>query len=105
MITRSLGRAATHVPGLRQLPVFKLISIAEVGLLARDHLLRLSPAERRRLIGLVRIARGRPSHLSAADREELAELVAKLEPRLLAGEAVDRISPVSLPKRFTRGRR
>ncbi|MEO8968173.1 MAG: hypothetical protein ABI355_11125 [Solirubrobacteraceae bacterium] len=105
MITRSLGRAATHVPGLRRLPVFKLISIAEVGLLARDHLLRLSPAERRRLIGLVRIARGRPSQLSAVDRQELAELVAKLEPRLLAGEAVDRISPVPLPKRVTRGRR
>ncbi len=105
MITRSLGRAATRVPGLRRLPVFKLISIAEVGLLARDHVLRLTPAERQRLIVLIRIARGRPSRLSAVDREELAALVAKLEPRLLAGEAVDRISPVPLPKRVTRGRR
>jgi hypothetical protein len=67
--------------------------------------LRLTPAERHRLIALVRIARGRPSRLSAADREELADLVAKLEPRLLAGEAVDRISPVPLPKRITRGKR
>jgi hypothetical protein len=105
LITRSLGHAATHVPGLRRLPVFKLISIAEVGLLARDHLLRLTPAERHRLIELVRVARGRPSRLSATDREELAGLVAKLEPRLLAGEAVDRISPVPLPKRVTRGKR
>ena len=85
--------------------MFKLISIAEVGLLARDHVLRLTPAERHRLIDLVRIARGRPSRLSSADRQEFAELVAKLEPRVLAGEAVDRISPVPLPKRFTRGRR
>lgn len=105
LITRSLGRAATRVPGLRRLPMFKLISIAEVGLLARDHVLRLTPAERHRLIDLVRIARGRPSRLSSADRQELAELVAKLEPRLLAGEAVDRISPLPLPKRVTRGRR
>ncbi len=104
-LTRSIGRAATHVPGLRRLPVFKLISIAEVGLLARDHVLRLTPAERHRLIDLIRIARGRPSRLSTADREELADLVAKLEPRLLAGEAVDRISPVPLPKRVTRGKR
>lgn len=68
-------------------------------------MLRLTPAERQRLIGLVRSARGRPSRLSAADRDELAELVAKLEPRLLAGQAVDRISPVPLPKRVTRGKR
>jgi hypothetical protein len=67
--------------------------------------LRLTPAERHRLIDLVRVARGRPSRLSAADREEFADLVAKLEPRLLAGQAVDRISPVPLPKRVTRGKR
>ncbi len=85
--------------------MFKLISIAEVGLLARDHVLRLTPAERHRLVVLVRTARGRPNRLTAADRDELTELVAKLEPRLLAGEAIDRIFPVPLPKRVTRGKR
>ncbi len=54
---------------------------------------------------LVRTARGRPSRLGTAERHELADLVAKLEPRMLAGEAVDRISPVPLPKRIVRGRR
>src|SRR5665213_723060 len=103
LVTRSLGQVATHVPGLRRLPVLKLISIAEVAMLARERLLRLTPAERRRLLELVRIARGRPSHLGNADRDELAELVAKLEPRLLAGQAADRISPVPLPKRIVRG--
>ncbi|MGH2866310.1 MAG: hypothetical protein ACRDNK_01910 [Solirubrobacteraceae bacterium] len=102
-VTRSLGHVATHVPGLRRLPVLKLISIAEVGLLARDHVLRLTGPERRRLLGLIRIARGRPRNLSAADHDELTELVAKLEPRLLAGEAAGRISPVPLPKRVVRG--
>jgi hypothetical protein len=81
----------------------KLLSIAEVGMLARDHLMRLTPQERRRLIQLVRIARGRPSSLEKAQREELAELVAKLEPRVLAGQAVDRLSPVPLPQRMLRG--
>ena len=61
--------------------------------------------ERRRLVVLVRTGHGRPSRLRAAERDELAELVARLEPRLLAGEAVNRISPVPLPKRIVRGRR
>ena len=72
-------------------------------MLARQHLLRLTPAERRRLVGLLRVARGRPRNLSQAQRNELAELVAKLEPRLLAGEAVNKLSPVPLPKRILRG--
>lgn len=103
LVTRSLGHIATHIPGLRRLPVFKLIAIAEVGLLARDHVLRLTPPERRRLLELIRIARGRPRSLRDSDRDELTELVAKMEPRLLAGEAADRISPVPLPKRIVRG--
>ena len=72
-------------------------------MLARQHLLRLTPAERRRLVGLLRIARGRPRNLSRAQREELAGLVAKLEPRLLAGEAVNKLSPVPVPKRILHG--
>jgi hypothetical protein len=103
LVTRSLGHVATHVPGLRRLPVYKLIAIAEIGLLARDHVRRLTPPERRRLLELIRIARGRPSNLRDADRDELTELVARMEPRLLAGEAADRISPVPLPKRIIRG--
>ena len=105
LLSRSLGHAATHVPGLRRLPVFQLISLAEVGLLARDHALRLTPAERHRLIGLLRTAHGRPSRLGAVDREELAALVTKLEARFLAGEAVNRFSPIPLPKRVTHGKR
>lgn len=103
LATRSLGQVAAHVPGLRRLPVLKLLAIAEVGLLARDHVLVLTPAERRRLLALVRTAHGRPSTLQSSERDELAELVAKLEPRLLAGEAADHISPVPLPKRLVRG--
>ena len=93
------------MPGLRRLPVFKLISIAEIGLLARDHVMRLTPEERHRLLELIREARGRPSRMSAAERDELAVLVARMEPRRLAGEAADRISPVPLPRRVVRGPR
>lgn len=104
-VTRTIGRAASHVPGIRKIPVVYLISVAEIGLLAHNHLMRLTPDERRRLIALVRAARGRPSKLDDGERDELAHLVAKLEPRLLAGQAVGKISPVWLPKRVTEGSR
>jgi hypothetical protein len=104
-IPRSIGRAATRVPGIRRIPVLKLLAAAEIGLLARDHVMRLSPDERRRLIKLVRVAHGRPGNLDPAQRDELAQLVTKLEPRLLAGEAVGRLSPFPIPRRITHGPR
>ncbi len=105
MTSRTLALATSRVPGIRRIPVLKLLAIAEIGLLAHDHLMRLAPAERRRLLRLVRVAHGRPSSLAQSEREELADLVSKLEPRLLAGEAVDRLSPLPIPRRITHGRR
>lgn len=100
-----IGSAATRIPGLRRLPVFKLIAVAEVALLARTHIGKLQPAERRRLLELVRIGRGRMRNLSDDERAELAGLVATLEPRLFAGLVADKFSPVPLPHRFVRGAR
>jgi hypothetical protein len=94
-----------RIPGLKRLPVMKLIAIGEVALLARSHAMRLSGDERRRLIALVRKGRGRRSRLSDAEREELSKLVAKAEPRLFAGAVADKLSPVPLPRRLVRGRR
>lgn len=103
-VTHALGRAAERVPGLRRIPVVKLLSAAEIGLLARDHLGRLAPDERRRLVGLVATGRGRRSRLTAREREELERLLVKLAPRQLMGDAVDRLSPVPLPRRLLYGR-
>jgi hypothetical protein len=64
---------------------------------------RLEPPERRRLIHLVRIGRGRPQRLSERQREELRRLVAKAEPRLFAGEVAEKLSPFKLPQRIVRG--
>jgi hypothetical protein len=102
--THALAHAAGRVPGLKRLPMLKLLALAEIALLARDHLGKLEPGERRRLLRLVRQGHGRPSHLSDAEREELARLVAKAEPRLFAGLMVDRLSPVPLPGRIVHGR-
>jgi hypothetical protein len=94
-----------RVPGLKRLPVMKLIAIGEIALLARSHAMKLSADERRRLVALVRTGRGRPSKLSAEEREELSKLVAKAEPRLFAGLVADKLSPMPLPRRLVRGRR
>ncbi len=102
---RVLTSGAGRVPGLRRLPIFKLLAAAEIAILARQHLNRLTPAERRRLVELVKKGRGRPSHLSEPEREELHTLVAKTEPRLFAGLSADKLSPVPLPRRVVEGKR
>lgn len=93
-----------RVPGLRHIPVVRLLAIAEIALIAHDHVTRLEPQERRRLVRLVRIGRGRSRRLSETEREELRRLVAKAEPRLFAGEVAEKLSPVKLPQRIVRGR-
>jgi hypothetical protein len=74
-------------------------------MLARDHVLLLDRRERRRLFELIRIGRGRRRNLSEPERDELADLVAKMEPRLLAGHTVDRLSPFPIPRRLVYGPR
>jgi hypothetical protein len=94
-----------RVPGLRRLPVFKLLAVGEIALLARSHFIRLDRQERHRMIELMRKGHGRTRNLSDAERDELQGLVAKTEPRLFAGLAADRLSPVPLPRRITHGPR
>ncbi len=72
-------------------------------MLAREHMTRLSPSERRRVLELIRIGHGRPSHLSMSQRAELAALLARMEPRLFAGYVVDKLSPLPLPRRLVFG--
>lgn len=102
-INHNVARVAEKVPGLRRVPVVRLLSAAEVAVLARDHLQRLSPAERRRLLHLVRVGRGRRARLTDRERDELEALVAKLEARRFVGDAVDKLSPVPLPHRLLYG--
>ncbi len=89
----------------RALPLARLVAAGQVVLLARRHWQRLEPAERRRLMTLVRRGRGRPGNLSALERAELSRLIAKADPRLFAGLVAQRFSPVPLPGRMVRGRR
>lgn len=104
-VTWSLGRTVSHVPGLRRLPVLKVLAAAEIAVLAHDHVKKLDREERRRLVALIRIGRGRRRNLSDDERAELETLIAKIEPRLLAGHAVDKLSPVPIPRRLVYGPR
>jgi hypothetical protein len=103
LVTHGLSQVTSRVPGLRRIPILKLLALAEIVLIVRDHLAKLSPHERRRIAELARRGRGRRSNLSEGEREELASLIAKAEPRLLLGEAVEKLSPVPLPRRLVRG--
>jgi hypothetical protein len=103
--TRAIAHGVSRIPGLKRLPVLKLLAVGEIALLARSHIRKLEPDERRRLVELMRAGRGRPRNLSDRDREELGKLVAKAEPRLLAGAVADKLSPVPLPRRVVQGRK
>jgi hypothetical protein len=99
-LTKAIGRTAGRVPGLRRIPILRLIVLAEMAVLARAHIAKLEPAEWRRMVELIRIGRGRPGSLSPRQRRELSALVEKAEPRLFALEALGKLSPVSVPTRL-----
>jgi hypothetical protein len=103
MLRTAIAHGVTRIPGLKRLPVLKLLAIGEIAVLARTHATKLDSVERRRLVQLVREGRGRPSRLSESERDELQRLVAKAEPRLFAGEVANKLSPVPLPRRIVRG--
>ena len=105
LVNRSLGRAAERIPGIRRIPVVALLSAAEVAMLAKDHLQRLTPAERRRLVHLVSTGRGRRDRLTDRERAELEQILETLEPRRLFGDAAGKLSPLPLPRRLLYGRR
>ena len=83
---------------ISRLPFFKIFAIAQVALLVRRHLKRLTPMERRRMGELVR----RGHRLDRSERNELRTLVSKLEPGAFAFAAANHMSPFPLPRRFGR---
>ena len=86
-----LGRVA------KRLPIFKVLAVAEIAMLARRHVQLLEPEDRRRFADLVK--RGR--HLSDAEKDELRAITMRLEPRAFAGAAADSLSPIPLPRKLT----
>jgi hypothetical protein len=75
---------------IRHLPFVKILLVFRLALLARRHLGRLSPSERKRAAELVR--RGR--RLTPAERSELRGLALKLEPRAFTAAAANHLLPL-----------
>ncbi len=84
-------------PILRKFPVARVMALAELLLIARQHFMKLEPQERHRLVFLVRRGRGRPSNLTERERRELARLVQKAEPREFANTAMKRLVGIPVP--------
>ncbi len=69
------------------------IAAIEVAWLANRHWRRLEPDERRRLRELIRKSRGRPSGLTAKEREEAGELLRKLDFAEFGGSVTTTLLP------------
>ena len=99
------GSSLSRLAVLRKLSVAKLLAVAELAMLAREHYGKLKPHERRRILVLIRTTRGRPSNLTKRERAELAALLAKTDPRLFVESAVRKVTGVPLPGSAARQRR
>jgi hypothetical protein len=75
---------------VKHIPLFKLLAILQILLLARRHLQGLTREDRRRMTQLVR----RGHRLSGPERRELRELAAKLEAGAFVRGAAVRASPL-----------
>lgn len=91
-----VNRTLTGTRALRRLPVARLIAAAEVIVLAKEHLNRLGPHERRRLVDLIKLARFHRGHLTRRERRELSDLLAKTEPRLFLNRAAQKVTGVPI---------
>ena len=98
-----IGRGVTRIPGLKRLPVMKVLALGEIALLAQRHLSLLTPDERRRLVALVRRARA----ARATCRRTSARSSPSWSPRRSrAGSPASpptRSLPCPLPKRLVNG--
>jgi hypothetical protein len=64
------------------------VLVVQIAMTARKHWQRLDPKERARLAELLKKSQGRPNRLSAKERAEVRQLVAKLEPGAFARSVV-----------------
>ena len=62
--------------------------VIQLAMTARKHWQRLEPKDRARLAELLKKSQGRPNRLTAKERADVRQLVAKLEPREFARSVV-----------------
>jgi hypothetical protein len=101
-VARPLFSRGARVLG--RVPVGRVLAAAELVALARQHLAKLEPSERRRVLELLRAARGRPANLSQRQRRELSALIAKAEPGAFVSGAIEKVTGVPLRRGGRAGR-
>jgi hypothetical protein len=79
---------------LRLIPFYRVLALGQTVLRARRHWRGLEPNDRRRLRALV--MRGR--NMTPAERDEMRQILAKLEPRAFALATANAFSPVRMPR-------
>lgn len=92
LVSRTFSRAGA----LRKIPLVRMVALAEVIVLANEHVHKLTQQERHRLVELVKRGRARPSHLSARERRELRGLLAKAEPKQFVSRAMLKVTGIPL---------
>ncbi len=97
-----VNRTITSARALRKVPLARLLAVADVIVLAREHFNKLEPSERRRLVELVKLGRFHRGQLTRRERRELSDLVAKTEPKTFLNRAAEKVTGVPLPKRDKR---
>jgi hypothetical protein len=90
-----LGRLGTRLARRSRFLARRLWLIAglQIALMARRHWRRLDSEERSRLLKLARKSLGRPSRLTAAERDEAADLLEKLDYAEFGGNVAGTLLP------------
>lgn len=94
-----ITRTVTSARALRKLPIARLLAVADVMVLAREHFNKLEPSERHRLVELVKLGRFHRGQLTRRERRELSDLLAKTEPKVFLNRAAEKVTGVPLHKR------
>lgn len=99
-----------RAPGLKRLPLLRLLAIADVVRLAKNHANKLTADDRKRMLALAKKASPTKDHLrgnklTQAEQDELKALVLKAEPRIFAGETANMLSPIPIPSGSVRAPR
>lgn len=84
---------ATRTAG-RFSPWARAIAAGEIAIMAKRHVDKLAPGERRELRSLLAKSRGRRGNLTAGERNRLMALVRKLEPGVFARSAAKSAVPL-----------
>ena len=86
----------------RAVPLMWAFAVAEALAATRRHFSGIDPKVRRRVVELARKSKGRPSNLTAHEKQELRRLVGQMDLWQLSKDLAAVASPVGMPGRRKR---